>query len=148
MRNLKKIFVAVLLAFAFTGMTAYAAPATDTIDAKGVLDAVNAEREEAGLVPLTWNEKMVSGTSVRAMEASTLWSHTRPDGTEYWTADEANIFGENLAMGFDSNVEVISAWMNSKSHKANCLDSEFTSACVAVYITETNTTYVAMEFGY
>ena len=68
---------------------------------------------------------------VRTRELVTLFSHTRPDGTNCYTAwDQAGLdyywaAGENIAGGYTSPSEVVSAWMNSPGHRANILDTDF-----------------------
>ena len=45
-----------------------------------VIDLVNAEREKAGLTPVTKDSTLCSAAAVRAKEIATSFSHTRPEG--------------------------------------------------------------------
>ena len=77
---------------------------------------------------------------LRAEEADTLWSHTRPDGSGFNTifAQVGLSYpgvGENLfsANAFLSAREVVDAWMNSPDHRRNILDGRFTGIGIGVY---------------
>ena len=94
--------------------------------AKAAFDLVNAKRKEAGLGALTWNSGLEQASAVRAVEASQSFSHTRPDGSDWWTVNSNLMYGENLAKGYATAQEAVTAWMNSPTHKANIMDREFT----------------------
>jgi hypothetical protein len=58
--------------------------------------------------------------------------------------------GENLARGFDSSADVVTAWMNSLEHRANLLSPNYTDIGFAVEdgtLTGSETTLVVQEFG-
>ena len=116
--------------------------------ARDAFDAINAKRAENGLGQLIWSDGLAQAASVRAVESSTLWSHNRPDGTEYWTVNSALVYGENLAMGFSSGQEAFNAWMASPTHKDNILFGQFRTAAIAVHIAADGKWYWANEFGY
>ena len=74
------------------------------------------------------------------------FSHTRPDGRPWYTADDKVLYGENLAQYYDSAEEVVAAWMNSPSHRANILKGDFKSG--AIFTVEVDgEVYWAEEFG-
>jgi len=50
-------------------------------------EKTNKERVQYGLKPLTGNEKSAPAADVRAKEAAKVFSHTRPDGSSWYTAD-------------------------------------------------------------
>lgn len=90
--------------------------------------ATNQARADNGLPPLILHSTLNSGAQAKAnhMIANNYWSHTAPDGTEPWyffslVGYNYTHAGENLAYGFDSSTEVVSAWMNSAGHRANIL---------------------------
>ena len=85
---------------------------------------------------------------VRAAECEKSFSHTRPDGTEWWTVDSSLMYGENLASGYYDADSVVSAWMTSPGHKANILNAGYATVGIAVYQTLNGTWYWAEEFGY
>lgn len=115
--------------------------------AKAAFDQVNAERAAAGLKALKWSTGLEQASAVRAVEASQVWSHNRPDGTEYWTVNSNLVYGENLAKGYSSASEAVTAWMNSYSHRDNILFSDFKTGAIAIHIVN-GQWYWANEFGY
>ena len=111
------------------------------------LDIVNAKRAENGLATLNWSNGLESCAMVRATEAASKFSHTRPNGKDWYTVNSELMWGENLAMGYDSAQSVVDAWRASPTHAANILADDFTTCSIAVY--ETNgKLYFAQEFGY
>ena len=130
---------------------ALAGQADQTTDAakqaKASLDLVNQQREAAGLSDLTWNNGLVQAAQVRASECATSFSHTRPNGSDWWTVNSDLMYGENLAQNYSSAKEVVAAWMNSPSHKANILSADYHTIGVAVYQDANGVWYWAEEFG-
>ena len=105
-----------------------------------VLKLVNKERSKIGLSPLSVTKKLQSASHTRASEISTLFSHTRPDNTQCFTAleDVGEVYytaGENIAAGQVSPKMVMNSWMNSAGHKANILTSAFTHMGIGYYYT-------------
>ena len=69
------------------------------------MDMVNEERASLGLNTLTTNDTLREGTQIRAEEIQEKFSHTRPDGTQYYTVfglpEGFNpTYGENIAQNF------------------------------------------------
>ena len=67
-------------------------PLSDTFEidnkrviAKSALDMCNDIRKDMELIPLKWDFGLEESAAVRSEEASTFWSHTRPNGDEWWT---------------------------------------------------------------
>lgn len=115
--------------------------------AKAAFDQVNVQRASSGLGSLKWSAGLEQASAVRAVEASQLWSHDRPNGTEYWTVNSDLVYGENLAKGYSSADAAVEAWMNSASHKDNILFNGFKTGAIAIHI-ENGQWYWANEFGY
>lgn len=98
--------------------------------AQAVLAEVNAARAQNGLSALTLDANMNRAAAVRAAELAQSFSHTRPNGSRGLTAlNEAGVSyrtaGENIASGQQTAQAVVSAWMNSSSHRANILSASF-----------------------
>lgn len=119
-------------------------PETDIPDhdlsgfAAQVADLVNAERAKAGLRPLTVKKDVTLAAQTRSKELISSFSHTRPDGSSFSTAlTQAGVSfkgsGENIAYGQTSPQKVMQDWMNSSGHRANILNSNFTSIGVGHY---------------
>ena len=142
---MKKVVRFILLTALFTAifaMTAFAAKG----DAKAAFAKVNEIRVANGLSPLSWNYQVENAAKVRANEIVGGFSHTRPDGRPWYTADDKVLYGENLAQYYDSAEEVVAAWMNSPSHRANILKGDFKSG--AIFTVEVDgEVYWAEEFG-
>lgn len=115
--------------------------------ATDALALVNAKRAENGLAELTWSNGLESCAMVRAQEAASKFSHTRPNGRDWYTVNSELMWGENLAKGYDSAQSVVDAWMASPTHAANILAGDFTTCSIAVYETG-GKLYFAQEFGY
>ena len=137
-----KLFVLTAIFTAFFAITAYAAKG----NAQDAFAKVNEIRVANGLSPLTWNGQIENAAKVRANEIVSSFSHTRPDGRPWYTADDKVLYGENLAQYYDGADEVVAAWMNSPSHKANILKPEFKSGAIAA-IEVDGEVYWAEEFG-
>ena len=74
--------------------------------------------------------KLSDVAQTRAKELTESYSHTRPDGSSCFTAlREANIdyiaAGENIAAGYSTPEAVVEGWMNSKAHRANILNANY-----------------------
>ena len=92
----------------------------------------NIEREKIGLPLFKVDERLNRSAKAKCddMEKKGYWGHKSPDGITpwYWIKKEGYIYqraGENLATDWWSNVEVMKAWMNSKTHKKNILNPVF-----------------------
>lgn len=119
------------------------APATDktTEYINRMLELVNAERAEAGLSALTLDATLNEIAAIRAVEITTKFSHTRPDGTgidallsDYGLNPDSLYRGENIASGTISNADgAFRIWMNSDGHKANILKAEYNKMGVGYY---------------
>lgn len=113
-----------------------------------ILQLVNEARTENGLPELTWSKDLAMAASIRAEESSELWSHTRPDGSDWWTVNSEIMYGENLAKGYILAEMAFIGWMNSPTHKANILDKNFKTLGVYIYQDANGVWYWAQEFGY
>ena len=89
---------------------------------KEVLKYVNKERKKKRLKKLKWDKKLHKGTKKRATEITKKFSHTRPKGgsgarflLKYVKKGRSS--GECLGMGFNDPQKLVTAFMNSASHK-------------------------------
>ncbi len=112
------------------------------------LTLINNERVKAGLKPYVWDETLAKAAQIRAKELQSSWSHTRPDGSQYYTVCDA-VMAENLADGYDDDTaeNFYTAWMLSNSHKINLMEGRLGKIGMATY-TVNGHTYWAQEFGY
>jgi uncharacterized protein YkwD len=94
---------------------------------EAVIYFVNILRSKKGLNEVVADDTLMEAAQVRAEEASEKFSHTRPDGSDCFTAlDEAGWpqdthAAENLAQGQKTALQVVNAWYHSSGHKHNML---------------------------
>ena len=112
-----------------------------------IIDAINVEREKAGLGKLNNSAALANAAAVRAQEQEQLFSHTRPNGTDWWTVDSTVCYGENLAKGYTTANSVTAAWMASPTHKSVMLDN-YKTCGIGIYTSASGVTFIAAEFGY
>lgn len=126
-----------LLAFAFVS---FISPARTLALAPGTLVALtNQQRAAAGLSPLTVNSQLMSSAYAKAQDmiARNYWAHFAPDGTSPWAFISGSGYqyvgaGENLAMDFATDEDVMAGWMNSPTHRANILNPNYIDVGIAV----------------
>jgi uncharacterized protein YkwD len=75
------------------------------------------------------------------MELEEQFSHTRPDGSEWWTVNPDICYGECLSKGYTFD-RVTEMWMNSSTHKEVLMTADFKTVGVGFY-----NQYIAIEFG-
>ena len=115
--------------------------------AQSALNIVNQKRSAAGLSALRWDDNLAACAMVRATELPSAFSHTRPNGQDWYTLAPNVMYGENLAYGFTSADAAVNAWMNSPAHKQNILTPNFVSCGIGVY-NANGTWYWGQEFSY
>ena len=96
--------------------------------AQEILDLVNIERKKAGAKPLRLSDDLIRAASIRAMEQVRKFSHTRPNGTPFYTVLVRGMnttLGENVAVGQPSPKTVMRDWMNSAGHRKNILNPQY-----------------------
>lgn len=111
-----------------------------------VIAKVNDIRVANGLNELRYDASLEAAAAVRANELNVRFSHTRPDGSDWYTVNPDLMYGENLADGYNTADAVVNAWMASPEHKANILKPDFTTVAVSSVV-KNGKTYWAQEFG-
>ena len=105
-----------------------------------IVDELNASRVGAELSEL-WLDGYLSGIAyLRAKEASSSWSHTRPDGRSYTSALSDYGYGCGgvtelmvYVSGSGDAAAITTKWMNSQTHSESILSGSFSAAGVGVY---------------
>jgi hypothetical protein len=133
-------------AIALAGSAASSQAALDACTA--VFNLMNQQRAAQGLPALVWSTALTNAAQVRANEITRSFSHTRPDGSAFWTVDSNVQYGENLAKLYQSADSVYAAWMNSPTHAANIMDAGYKTVGIAICQTGDGSWYWAQEFGY
>lgn len=157
------VFYIVLLATlqTFNSLLRYIEPnvlgyATDIAVEKIVL-LVNQERINNQLSPLSLSPELSTAATQKAADMFTknYWAHISPTGVSPWQFISSSGYsyiyaGENLAKSFNTSEEVVKAWMNSSTHKANILKPEYKDIGISVMnglLNGEETTLVVEEFG-
>jgi hypothetical protein len=124
-----------------------------------IMDRINHERSSRSIPTVATNAKLATAAQEKSddMLARSYFSHIDPDGNYIWPKIEAAGYkpfltlGENLAMDFSSPDELIAAWMNSPTHRANLLNDKFRDQGLALssgrYEPNHDTTIVVSVFG-
>lgn len=110
-----------------------------SISQSELLQDTNTQREQNGLKSLSINDKLNQAAEAKAkyMISHNFWAHFAPDGTTPWYFIKNSGYdylyaGENLAKGFTSSQDVVTAWMNSPSHRENMLSSKYNDVGFAI----------------
>lgn len=98
-----------------------------------ILLAVNKERELRNLTTLKTDSRLSLAAQSKSDDiiARHYFSHTDPEGNYIWPKIVAAGYtpylqlGENLAIEFYDTESLVSAWMNSPTHRANVLNDGF-----------------------
>lgn len=142
MKNLLRTLLVVVFLGVMVSTTGFAQSNTEA----EVIAKVNEIRVANGLNTLRYDASLEASAAVRANELTVRFSHTRPDGSDWYTVNPDLMYGENLADGYNTADAVVNAWMASPAHKANILKPDFTTVAVSTTVKD-GKTYWAQEFG-
>jgi uncharacterized protein YkwD len=156
----ESIAVLTVLMFAFDAILGIL-PTTITnaeLDMNSVAYLHNKERTQAGLNTLDLNSLLISSATNKAdaMLESDCWDHYCPPGVSPWSFFNTVGYqymhaGENLAEGFSDNTTLMRAWMNSPTHKANVLKTEYKEFGIGfatgTFQSQDNNTIAVVHFG-
>lgn len=102
------------------------------VSSQVLLQETNQQRSVKHEGALHINETLSRAAQSKAndMAQKGYWSHVTPDGKQPWyfiTAQGYNYSaaGENLAYGFGTSQQIVSAWMQSPEHRANILNADY-----------------------
>lgn len=122
-----------------------------------LVEMTNENRLEQDLGGLQHNDTLAKAAKLKAehMAENSYFAHDSPSGITPWhwfqeagyTYDHA---GENLAMNFSDSQEVVEAWMESRLHRENILEEDFTEIGIATARGEyqgKETIFVVQMFG-
>jgi uncharacterized protein YkwD len=149
-----------ILQFTFSYIrTDYPAVLGSSIDlsTEQLVKLTNEERAKQHLEQLKLNDTLSKAAAMKAeyMFAHNFWAHNGPDGTTPWyffkqVGYNYTYAGENLARGFTDSSEVMTAWMNSPTHKENILSPNYNEIGFAVKkgkLLGEDTTLIVEMFG-
>ncbi|MFN7088514.1 MAG: CAP domain-containing protein [Candidatus Paceibacteria bacterium] len=117
-------------------------PKTDffaQISSKAIISSTNIQRLANGIPTLNENPVLTQAAYQKAQDmlAKKYFAHTSPDGKTPWywflkNGYEFSYAGENLAIDFFESEDVVRAWMESNTHRANILNENYKDIGVAV----------------
>lgn len=118
---------------------AHAADVTESsMSATEMLRLINVERSSVAVGTVTLNEQLTSAAQRKAdlMADSSQFAHTLADGTTAWdllseVGYSYRQAGENLAVYYSSESEVVDAWMHSELHRITMLNGDYKEAGIA-----------------
>jgi len=127
------------------------------ISPETIISLTNEQRKAAHLSELKLNPVLTQAAAEKAQDMFTkdYWAHNAPDGTEPWyfvLKSGYNFLhaGEKLVWDFSTPEAVVTAWMNSPTHKANILSNKYQDIGIAVVdgrLKGVETTLVVQMFG-
>lgn len=130
---------------------------TSNVDQKKLIELSNQQRQKMGFPALSENEALDKAAQLKAqnMFSENYWAHFAPSGKTPWdfilgSGYKFTYAGENLAKNFYSTEDVVSAWMNSKTHKENLLNPKYKDIGIAVaegVLNGQKTTLIVQIFG-
>lgn len=134
------VVFAMLVQGAYNGlMTGNVLGSATHVTLSGLLDETNRVRVAQGDEPLVLNQQLVEAANLKAkdMFEQQYWAHVAPDGTTPWQwfgeVDYAYaVAGENLAKNFTNSGSVVSAWLDSPTHRDNVLKKEYSEVGFAI----------------
>ena len=142
-----------LIPLVLPGVLGYASD----INVSDLLKYTNEQRKSNNLGELRLNEKLTTAAQKKGthMFEKNYWAHISPDGVEPWDFILGENYdyiyaGENLARNFSHSKDVITAWLNSPSHRDNLLSPNYDEVGFAVengILDGYETTLVVQMFG-
>ena len=149
--------VIVILVVASVPLVAFFNPDYIAQESKKIVVLTNTMRKDLNIAPLVENTKLTQAAMWKAddMAVKQYFSHIGPDGTKLsnWLKKakyDYRFGGENLAVGFSTAENVMSAWYKSPSHYKNIIDPDFKEIGVGISVGNYNgyqTTFIAQYFG-
>jgi uncharacterized protein YkwD len=122
-----------------------------------IFDLINAQRQlQGGLRDLVYNDQLRQMATIQAenMARFQKMAHVLPDASLPTLTDRAKYVGypfgrlaENVAVGFPNAETVVTAWMESKGHRANILDGSVIETGIAVARSSSGGLYYCQVFG-
>lgn len=113
-------------------------PQTAAVISSVLVELTNFDRSAEGLSTLTVSPVLTEVAQAKAndMAQKGYFAHTSPEGLTpwHWFKEKGYRFayaGENLAVDFFESADVERAWMNSPTHRANIVGTQFTEIGIA-----------------
>jgi hypothetical protein len=138
-------------------LTAWLTPDLAVAQSKEIITLTNNLRATKSLPALKENSRLdqAAFAKIKDMFLGQYFAHVSPEGRGLsdflkQAGYDYSVAGENLAMGFNTPKDVVSAWTNSPTHYANLIDQDFKEIGVALaddIFKDADTVLVAQYFG-
>ena len=120
--------------------------------ATAIMDKTNAYRASLGVGQVKIKSEIITATDIRAAETVVSFSHTRPDGSSFSSANpNYKTYSENLAAGTGKldAATVVDLWKNSSGHNKNMTNSQWTYIGVSVFVPDSGSygMYIVEQFS-
>ena len=120
-----------------------------------VVKLTNAERTARGCTALRVDDRLVASARAHSadMARTATMSHTGSDGSNFVTREvragypRKDAAAENIAYGYRTPQQVVTAWMNSTGHRKNILNCASKAIGVGLVRTSGGTAYWTQNFG-
>jgi uncharacterized protein YkwD len=151
--------VAVLTPAAALGVTLVASPADAAAASETTLQAdivklTNVQRTAHGCPALKVDGRLITAARGHSayMARSGAFSHTGNGGSNFVARERAAGYpkpsAENIAWGYRTGKDVVSAWMKSPGHRANILNCKSRTVGVGAVYSKGGAPYYTQDFGY
>lgn len=105
-----------------------------------VLELTNAQRLQAGAVPLKLNSKLNNSAQAHSQDMALhdFFDHKGSNGSSMSDRAKASGYqfsrlGENIAAGYATPEDVVQGWLNSPGHRANILNPSYREIGIGYY---------------
>jgi uncharacterized protein YkwD len=120
-----------------------------------VVDLTNQQRQAHGCPALRIDQRLVAAARTHStdMIQQGYFSHTGADGSTFVLRETRAGYprngasAENIAWGFRTPQDVVTAWMNSAGHRANILNCGSIAVGVGLAYTDGGSAYWTQDFG-
>jgi len=126
--------------FVFAVALPLSTQARATNEIQDLVDRINDHRAALGRTTLKWDDRLaaVARRHSSDMVRRDFFDHVNPDGDDpFDRMDHAGIrfssAGENLAWGQSTGAQVFEGWMNSRGHRHNLENRDFTHIGIGLY---------------
>ena len=136
-----------------TPASAATAPSSDATFEARVVKLTNDNRVNNGCAAARTEAKLTTAARAHSVDMATrnYFSHTSKDGSTFLVrskrAGYTTAIGENIAWGYRTPEQVVTAWMKSPGHKANILNCKAKSVGVGLAKKADGTPYWTQMFG-
>lgn len=96
-------------------------------------------RETLGIEKLAWSEELYEQAKIRAVEASYLFDHLRPNGSSFQTFPVVIATAENIARGSSTAQGTLNQWINSSGHYATMVATQYRESLAVAYFDSATT---------